>query len=29
MLTENFQRYKVDIEKAEESEIRLSTSTGS
>ena len=26
MLTENFQRYKVDIEKAEESEIKLSTS---
>ena len=29
MRTENFQMYKVDLEKAEESEIKLPTSTGS
>ena len=28
MLTENFQMYKVDLEKAEEPEIKLPTSTG-
>ena len=27
--TKNFQMYKLDLEKAEEPEIRLSTSTGS
>ena len=29
MRTEKFQMYKVDLEKAEEPEIKLSTSTGS
>ena len=29
MLSENFQIYKLDLEKAEESEIKLSTSAGS
>ena len=28
-LTENFQMYELDLEKAEEPEIKLSTSTGS
>ena len=29
MWTENFQMYKLDLEKAEEPEIKLTTSTGS
>ena len=29
MLSENFQIYKLDLEKAEESEIKLPTSAGS